>query len=302
MHNRSMRPPRPLPPTPRSGLTAAQATALGITRARLRNADVAHPFQGINVPGRAPLTLEDRCRSLQLKMPAAARFCGLTAAILVGVPLPAALERSTAVHVAVPRGSRTLVGRGVRGHTFLRTPSDVRDWHGLRLSSPERIWCELAADLPLDHLVAAGDFLIHHRLPHTTVPLLNLAVENWPGRRGRPALERALPLLNDRAESAQESRLRVILTMGGVSGLVANFPITTQDGYRYRVDLALPHRRVFIEYQSDEFHSNSRRADMTRISRLQADDWVGVEVNADDLDNPVELCARIQRIVAQRIQ
>ena len=92
----------------------------------------------------------------------------------------------------------------------------------------------------------------------------------------------------------------MILTLGGITGLVPNLPITTTGGFRYRVDIAIPEHKIFIEYQSDQFHSGTRRQDLTRSSRLHADEWFGIEVSADDLDDPAELCTRIRRIVARR--
>jgi len=281
-------------------MTASQAADYGIGRERLRSSDVAHPFQGVNVFDQGTLGLEQRCRALQTKLPRFARFSGITAALLTGVPLPPRLKLDNTVHVAVPRGNRTLVGRGIRGHTYLRTPGDSRDWRGLRLSSVERMWCELAADLALEDLVAAGDYVVHHRLPHTSIPLLERAVDGWPSRRGRRKLADALGLLDVSAESPQESRLRVILTLGGVRGLVANLPLRTSGGYSYRLDIGIPAHRVFIEYQSDEHHTGTRRGDLTRLSRIQADGWFGIEVGADDLNEPVELCDRIHRVLAAR--
>ena len=58
---------------------------------------------------------------------------------------------------------------------------------------------------------------------------------------------------------------------------------------------------MVIEYQS-RFHEApvDFRTDMTRISRLEADGWVVIQVNADDLDDPGELLARISRVLASR--
>jgi len=282
-----------------TGFTTAEAISVGVGKNRLRSADIHHPFRGVNLVSARPVTLEMRCLALQQKLPREARFCGTTAAGLLGAPLPPALAWSSAVHVAVPRGSRTLVGQGVRGHTFQRTPGDTRLWHGLRISSPERIWCELAVDLTLVELIMVGDYLIHHRLPHSTIDRLAREVDQWPGRRGTRTLADALPLLNVYAESPQESRLRALLTLGGIDGLVANFPIVTTDGYRYRADLAIPDKKLVIEYQSDQFHGPEvRRADLTRKSRIEADRWRVMEVSAADLDSPQELCRRILRVLS----
>ncbi len=103
-------------------------------------------------------------------------------------------------------------------------------------------------------------------------------------RRGIRNLEAALPLLDERSESPRESRLRVIFVQGGLTGLVVNLPITTSGGFRYRAVLAFPGKRVLVEYQSG-YHLSAEqyRADMTRISRLEADGWLVILVNSGDL-------------------
>ena len=39
---------------------------------------------------------------------------------------------------------------------------------------------------------------------------------------------------------------------------------------------------------------------MTRISRLEADGWFVIQVNADDLAAPMELTERVRRVLATR--
>ncbi len=204
-----------------------------------------------------------------------AYFCGATAAVLMSIPLPRRHEESRVLHVAVPPPFRTPTGKNIRSHTFVSHPDHVGSWHGIRISSAEFTWCQLGAVLTLPDLVAAGDYLIHHRLPFTTAERLEVAVADYAGRRGNPALRAALPLLNDRSESRRESLLRVLVVTG--------------------------ERKVVIEYQS-RFHDESKdfRADMTRISRLEADGWFVMQVNNDDLSNPRELAERIRTVLKVR--
>lgn len=295
-----MRPPTPLPL--HGAFTTRKALDSGITPGRLRGRDVSHPFRGVNSTTAGLRDLHARCQALQLKLPEHVFFSGPTAIALLGGPLPARFRTDDRVHVAVPAGRRTLVGRGIIGHTYERSDS-VRDRHsGLRTSTPERAWVELAAVLTLGELVAVGDYLIHWRAPFTTLERLGVEVARYPGRRGRSKLLRALALLDARSESAQESRLRLVAVETGISGWQPNWPIRTSDGYRYRGDLVLPMRRFILEYQSDEFHNTSTafRADMTRVSRLAADRWITMFVNANDLGEPRELARRIIRAVADR--
>ncbi|MEX1078175.1 MAG: DUF559 domain-containing protein [Homoserinimonas sp.] len=172
---------------------------------------------------------------------------------------------------------------------------------GLRACSPELVWCQLATILSLPDLVAAGDYLIHWRQPRTTRAFLSEVVRENPGRRGKVALRLALELLNDRSESRKESQLRVVLVQARLDGLVANLEVRTSGGWDYRGDLAFPKQKVIVEYQSDYHRDPAQfRADMTRISRLEADGWFVIQVNADDLRNPLELVQRIRQVLASR--
>lgn len=283
------------------GFSTAQARAAGLGRGRLRGADLDHPFRGTYVSGRHGATLIARCSALQARLPPHASFSGPTAALIMGAPLPWRLENALAVHATVPTPSTAPNGRNILGHQSNWPDRRTRVWGGIRVSDPASAWCELAGHLSTPDLVAAGDFLIHHQLPLADVESLSSAVDSWGSRRGARSLRASLPLLSDRSESRRESLLRVILVQAGLVGLVVNLEIRTIGGFRYRADLAFPKQRVLIEYQSG-FHEGSERfhADMTRRSRLEADRWFVIEVNSDDLQDPVELAARIRRVLADR--
>jgi very-short-patch-repair endonuclease len=327
-----MKPRIPLPAPLDSGpFTVRSAIEAGLGQKRLRGVDLEVPFSGVRTAGerrvespysrtttssnvagaresagRARTTdsreqISQLYRALQTKLPQIAYACGPTAALIMGVPLPARLQRSSSVHVAVPPAARTLVGRGIRGHTLESIGDTPRDWNGLRVSSPEQLWCELAPVLSLTELVAAGDYLIHWRQPLTTVTQLAAAVTGFAGHRGVRKLRMALALLNDRAESPKESELRVIVVLAGITGLEVNLSITTTGGFTYRGDIAFPRQMVLIEYQGDHHRDpETFRRDMTRASRLEADGWYILNLNANDLHNADELTARIRRILRSR--
>lgn len=278
----------------------AQAGKAGIARGRLRGPDIRHPYPGVNSTADAKGVVE-RCRALAVRMPPHAFFCSVTAAVIMGVPLPRPLELWGKLHVAVPFPHHPPEVKGVVGHRYRRTGKYTRVWNGLTVSEPELVWCELATELNLADLIAAGDHLIHWRLPATTLDRLASTINSYPGRRGKQAMRHALELLDDRAESRKESHLRVIMVQADFTGLVSNFEITTRDGTEYRGDFAFPREKVIVEYQS-EYHSGTEqfRRDMTRIAKLQADGWYVMQVNADDLRNPRELTDRIRHVLSQR--
>lgn len=297
-----MQPRIPLPPEFTTGpfdIHAAHRAGLGETR--LRGPDLKRPLRGIRSPSPLAFELEQVARAYQERMPAHGFFSSITAARLVGVPLPSRHENATELHVAVPTPHRCPVGKGIIGHTIAADDAEVQLLRGLRVSSYERTWFDLGSVLDVPDLIAATDFFIKREQPLTTLTDLAAALARFSGRRGRRSLRTALEYANDRSESRKESQLRYILVRAQLHGLVANLPITTSGGYHYRADLAFPAERVLVEYQSD-YHGDIQqfRADMTRRARLEADGWLVVLVNADDLKNPEELAARIRRTVHSR--
>ena len=82
--------------------------------------------------------------------------------------------------------------------------------------------------LSLHHLVAAGDHLIHWRLPQATPLDLSDALNARLDRRGRKVLTGALGLLNERAESPPESVLRVIIVQAGLPEPRVNHEVSDQ--------------------------------------------------------------------------
>jgi very-short-patch-repair endonuclease len=286
--------------------TTRQAHAAGMGRQRLRGKDLVRPFRGVyavdpSESGVGELGVAELCRILQVRLPDHAFFCDVTAAQVMRIPLPAPLERSRVLHVGVPAPRTAPTGKGIRGRSVHIDAGDIRRWDGLRVTSAARTWCALGAALTVPQLVAAGDYLIHWASPLASRDDLAAAVDRHGRRAGARVLRGSLPLLDERSESPKESELRVILVTAGLHGLAVNLPITTSDGYRYRADLAFPRERAIVEYQS-RFHEAALnfRADMTRISRLEADGWIVIQVNNDDLADPAELVRRVRRVLAVR--
>ncbi len=274
--------------------TVEQGLAAGLSAKRLQGADLQRPVRGIRTTTPSS-DVADRARAFQAGAPLRTFFCGITAAAVIRMPLPLTLERTRLLHVAVPSEHRAPKAAGTVGHSFLIEQTDLRDWDGLRITTPERTWCDLATVLDFADLVAAGDYLIHWETPIASLKSLEMTLRRHRGRRGRAKLVRAIDQLDDRAESPKESHLRLIVRHGGIEDVVANYWIRTSGGYEYRADLAAPARKFIIEYQS-RFHDVSKNfhADMTRISRLEADGWYVMQVNNEDLKNAPELIQRIR--------
>lgn len=291
----------PLPSALGSGpFTIAQGRSAGLGVKRMRGADLQKPFHGIRITAPAT-TIVELARAFQCGAPGHVFICGITAGVIMRIPLPQRHEQTRLLHVAVPAPRRAPKARGTVGHKLQIRADEIRDWAGIRMTSPARTWCDLATELSAPDLVAAGDYLIHWELPLTCHDSLRAAVADWAGRPGAARLRWAIERLNDHSESRRESLLRLVVLGARISGVVANEWIITSGGYRYRGDLVIRKRKVIIEYQS-RFHDVTKEfdSDMTRISRLEADHWYVLQVNNRDLGDPVELVQRIRKVLADR--
>jgi len=232
-------------------------------------------------------------------MPPAAFFSHATAALLHGIPLPLRQSRVPPVHIALPSPHRAPHAAGLVGHKLQIEPHEVVLLpDGLRITGAVRTWLDLGSQLSLADLVAAGDFIIHRRNPQASISQLAAALDRRRNRRGLGALYTALGMLSAFAESAPESILRVIILLAGLPEPRVNIDVTDRRGeFVARTDLAIAEFKLVIEYMGD-YHRTSPgqwRDDMTRRSRLEAQGWRVMEVNADDLLDQVELIDRIRR-------
>jgi very-short-patch-repair endonuclease len=69
-----------------------------------------------------------------------------------------------------------------------------------------------------------------------------------------------------------------------------------------RTDFILDEYKLVLEYQGD-YHRSTKgqwRADMTRRSKLEAEGWRVMELNADDLKDPIELVTRMRKLARLR--
>lgn len=270
-----------------------EARAAGVPDHRVRARDLERPFYGV----RSDRPVDDllaRCTAYATWMHPTAFFCSLTAAELHGLPVP---ERGPDLHVASVAPRRAPEGRGVIGHKLRVLPGDVVMLHGLRVSSLERAWCEMAAVVSLRQLVRAGDRALWFRDPLTEFERLVSAVDHHPGRRGKAKLDSALSLLSDRAASPPETDLRLILADAGIPDLCPNYEVRV--GSRtFFIDLAIPRYRIAIEYQGD-YHRDPEqwRRDRMRRAALEAQGWTVIELTAADLRDETALCAMIWQFI-----
>lgn len=275
----------------------------GVSAKRLRGTDLNSSVWGVRHPLLSDPDVRQRCAMFAVRMPPGAFFSHSTAAQLTGIPIPWRILKDPALHISVPAPARAPHASGIRGHSLSVPSEHLVHKAGLLITGPARTWCDLASQLDLLDLIAAGDYLLQWRAPLVTLDELASAAQAFPGRRGVLRMRAAIPYLIDRSESVPESHLRVILIRGGLPEPRANPTFRLQgETVTVRLDLAFDEYKVLLEYQGD-YHRTSKdqwRKDMTRRSRLEAEGWLVIEVNADDLRNPEELVSRVRRVLVSR--
>lgn len=262
---------------------------------RCRSDAYRSPTRAVRTAADAPDGLEERCDALLLVLPPCAVFYAPTAGRLRGMPVPAYADSGGRVpHVAVPADAPDHPRRrGVRIHSVRLPAWDRAEVGGRPVTDPARTFVDLGRFLTLPDLVAVGDWALREGLT-TPNNLARRAYEAF-GSRGIRQVRRALPLLDERAESPQESRLRVLIVLAALPAPVPNYVIRDEfGGFLARGDLVYPELRIVIEY--DGAHHNDprrRRADATRRTLLREHGWYVVEIHADDLRYPDRAVAKV---------
>lgn len=282
-----------LPPALAGSPFRVRDSTLGPSRVRAH--DLVAPIWGVRLAAEVPIDTAVRCSAWQLRLPDHAFFAGPTAAELLGIPLPPG-KRALGVDVGVPAGRRRFDPQGVVPHHLLLGADDVVVRKGLRLTSVERTWCDLAQHLTLPQLVAAGDALIRRRHPRTTVARLRDALDHYPGRRGLRRLRIAVGLLDDGAESPPESELRIAALAAGLPRPLVNVPVRAPDGrFLARPDMTWPEYWTAWEYEG-EHHLVDRRqwhVDIRRFNVLQEHGWRSLRAAASDYRDPRDAVAQV---------
>lgn len=266
----------------------------GLTLNRMNASDLDATVWGVR--DAAGSSTDISCARFAARLHHGAYWSHSTAALLFGVPLPVHLELAAELHVSVRAPSRAPHAEGLRGHALTLSPGEVGVYRRHRVTMPERTWCDLASQLNLLNLVAAGDALLHGKRPLCSIERLIGCLDRHPLLKNGALARQALALLDGAAESRPESFVRVIAVLAGLPHPFINHSlIDTELGSVVRPDFEFRQYRTLVEYQGD-YHRLTKaqwRKDMTRRSRLEAKGWTVIEINADDLRDANELMTRI---------
>jgi hypothetical protein len=249
-------------------------------------------FRDVHVHRDVPDSHLLRVRAAAVLLPAAV-VTGPSAAVVWGVDL-AGIDDD--VEVTLPPRTHPRRIAGIRVRRAELSHLDVRGRRGFRVTTPEATAVRLAALLPRDDAVVAVDQLI----ATGAVDLEPIRALASVGRGPGSARARQVCALADgRAESPQETRLRLLMLRGGLPTPVPQFSVRVDGRFVARVDFAWPDRKVAVEYDG-LWHADDRQfaEDRQRLNRLHAAGWRIVFVTKRDMRDPERLLALIARALA----
>lgn len=257
------------------------------------------PYWGIRSLADEEDSVIDRCRDFLPRLGAAV-FSHSTAAGLHGIPLPLSLSRDDLLHVSHVAGHRAPAAAGLIGHELRLAPTDIGAVDGLPVTSVLRTVRDLSGMMAVPDLVAAADSVLH--VGHVDLDDLT-ALARTRGFRGLRTLRAAIPLLDGRAESPQESLLRVAIISAGLP-----MPEVNQDfrdaGGRFvaRADLSFPGFALVVEYEGDGHRTSPTqwRRDVERTAALEDLGQEVIRVTGEDSPRFRAAIARIRSRLIRR--
>lgn len=265
-----------------------------ITRRQLRERSYRRLVQGVYADPTLPVDHRLRCTAVGLLLPDGAAIGGHSAAAWHGAPFARFTDPVTVLR---PKGVLWKGPREVRVHQTELKDADISMHDGVAVSSALRTAWDIAALEPVGTAVAALDAMV--RAGALGIADLVAMADRGDGQWGVTKVRRAVPLVDARAESAPESRVRVALVLAGLEP-VPQFEVREGDVLLGRVDFAWPEAKLAVEYEGAyHFEAAQIVRDDARFERLIAAGWRVIRLNANDLWNLDAVVARIREELAR---
>ena len=248
--------------------TRAEARVAGISVKALVGGRYQRIFFDLYVATAVIITPLVRAKAALKVCPAGSQVSHFTAAELWGAVVP----HQPLTHLSSPQPGVRSERRGVHSHR-LSAHSHVVSFRGIRVSSPEQTFIDLACVLPLVDLVVLGDSLV--KAKRTTVSRLVEVVQAWRGWGSRPAL-RAVGYVRKGVDSPMETRLRMLMVLAGLPEPVVNhIQYDAMGGWARRFDLSYPDLLLVIEYDGRQHADNDKQwdHDIDRREGLDVEGW-----------------------------
>jgi hypothetical protein len=250
-----------------------------LTRDQLRSSAWRRLYRGVYTDASLPLDHRLRCQGAGLILPAGGAIGLLSAAHLWDVR---GVNPGPDVSAVVPLGG----GLRSQPHLVVRRAqlptSESTTLFGVPVTVPVRTAFDLARFLPRVDAVIALDAMLRQK--KVSPNLLASYVEEhmwWPGIA---VVRHVLSLTDALAESAMETRMRLVIVDGGLPRPTSQFKIFNGKRHVARVDFAYEEHKLALEYDGDHHRERSTfRFDMERLRELSLLGWRVLRFNADDV-------------------
>ena len=239
-----MPPKHPVPAQLRTApFTCAEASGVGVTRGQLRGASYRRLGSGLYLWAGLKESPQLILAALARRLPAGAAFSGRTAAWLHGLDV----APCDPIEVTIPQG----IGSGRRAGAVVRRVAldrgEIVRRRGLPATSPLRTLVDLGGREPLTEGVVAADLVLGAGL--VTIADVRLHIAQHSKAKGIGRLRRVVDLAEPKAESAMETRLRMILVLARLPRPEVQVSIHDDQGrFLGRPDLLYRRQRLAIEY------------------------------------------------------
>jgi very-short-patch-repair endonuclease len=229
----------------------------------------------------------------RVRLPDAAVFSGLTAAWLHGIDVPPC----NPVEATVPDDAGVSARSGLVVRRASLEKGDVVQVRGMRVTSIARTLADVCSRQPLVEAVAIVDAALHAR--RIRLEQLRSWAASHAGRKGIRKLRRVLEFAEPKAESPMESRLRMVLELGGLPRPAAQVSIHDSWGrFLGRLDLCYEAEKIGVEYDGDG-HRNSLAEDNRRQNKLHTAGYRLLRFTASDvLRNPDGVVSEVRIMLA----
>ncbi len=227
------------------------------------------------------------------RLPDAAAFGGLTAAWLHGLHV----EPCNPVDVIAPKGTGISARSGMRVSRARLPADEVTSVRGHRATTVVRTLEDLGRRMSLIDATVIADMALNARLVDVTH--FRRWANSRAGGRGLVNLRRVASLVEPKAGSQMETRLRLVFVLGGLPVPEAQVPIYDANGFfAGRPDLYYPRERLAIEYDG-AVHKRQLAEDNQRQNRLMQ---AGVRLlrftAVDVFEHPEKVVAQARAMLA----
>lgn len=232
-----------------------------------------------------------------------------SAAQLHGLWLPSYLDPSAA-HVSRQRSFRALRRQGVVSHAVKRVDLDTVDIDGVSVSTPARVFLELASSLHHDDLVALGDQIVRvprkrfegRATPHATPGQLHEMLRAHPGSPGYRRAAAALACVRIGADSGPETKMRLAVVREGFPEPELQVALDPRYLNSWLGDLGYTRYKIVLQYDGGTHLDLERQVrDHARDDAFSAAGWIVIHANRNDLaDGFVRILRELRSAFRQR--